>query len=121
MGLAEKLHEGHAADVFTDTNRIDNMPVAIVEACAMGLPVVATAVGGVPDLLKDGQTGLLVPDEDDEMMVAAIKRLLNDPESGGTIVSQWKALAGRSAWEQVRPQWAQSVADLLARRSTRKD
>ena len=121
LGLAEKLHEGHVADIFINTNRIDNMPVAIVEACAMGLPVVATAVGGVPDLLKDGETGLLVPDEDDEMMVAAIKRLLNDPELAGRLSANGRRLAERSAWEQVRPQWEQLVADLLARRSTRKD
>jgi phenylacetate-CoA ligase len=118
LDLAEKVHEGHAADIFINTNRIDNMPVAVVEACAMGLPVVATAVGGVPDLLKDGETGLLVPDDDDKMMVEAIKRLLNDAELAGRLSANGRRLAEHSAWEQVRPQWEQLFADLMARRSS---
>ena len=121
LDLAAKVHEGQAADIFINTNRIDNMPVAVVEACALGMPVVATAVGGVPDLLKDGVTGLLVPDDDDQMMVEAIKRLLDDSELAERLSANGRRLAERSAWRQVRPQWEQLFADLKARRSTRKD
>jgi len=118
LDMAEKVHEGQAADIFINTNRVDNMPVAVVEACALGLPVVATAVGGIPDLLTDGETGLLVPDDDDKMMVEAIKRLLNDSELAGRLSANGRLLAERSAWEQVRPQWEQLFADLMARRSS---
>jgi len=112
------VREGHAADIFINTNRIDNMPVAVVEACAMGLPVVATAVGGVPDLLKDGETGLLVPDDDDKMMAEAIKRLLDDAELAGRLSANGRLLAERSSWEQVRPRWEELFADLTARRAS---
>ncbi len=118
LDMVEKVREGQAADIFINTNRVDNMPVAVLEACAMGLPVVATAVGGVPDLLKDSETGLLVPDDDDKMMVEAIKRLLNDSELAGRLSANGRLLAERSAWEQVRPQWEQLFAELIARRAS---
>src|SRR5207247_1592596 len=61
LDLRGKVREASDADVFLNTNRVDNTPVSVVEACAMGLPVVATEVGGLPDLLRDGHDGLLVP------------------------------------------------------------
>jgi glycosyltransferase involved in cell wall biosynthesis len=118
LDMNEKVREGDAADIFINTNRVDNMPVAVVEACAMGLPVVATAVGGVPDLLKDGETGLLVPDDDDKMMAEAIKRLLDDAELAGRLSANGRLLAERSSWEQVRPRWEELFADLTARRAS---
>lgn len=105
LDMAGKAREGSAADIFINTNRVDNMPVAVVEACAMGLPVVATAVGGVPDLLSDGETGLLVPDDDTEAMVDAICRLLDDRGLAGRLSENGRQLAEQSSWEQVRPQW----------------
>lgn len=58
LDMAAKVREGSAADIFLNTNHVDNMPVSVIEACAMGLPVVATNVGGIPDLLTDSETGL---------------------------------------------------------------
>lgn len=53
--------------------------MVLVEAMAMGKPVVASAVGGVPELVLDGRTGLLVPPADPEALATAIRRLLEDP------------------------------------------
>jgi glycosyltransferase involved in cell wall biosynthesis len=100
-----KALEGNAADIYINTNRVDNMPVAVVEACAMGLPVVTTTVGGIKDLLEDGETGLLVPDNDDEAMVQAIRRLIAEPRLAGHLSANGRQLARRSSWEEVRPQW----------------
>jgi len=105
LDMEGKVREANAADVFLNTNRIDNMPVAVVEACAMGLPVVSTSVGGVPDLLTDGETGLLVGDNDLDGMEQAILRLLNEPDLAGRISAGGRRLAERSAWEKVRPEW----------------
>jgi len=111
LDMAGKAREGMTADIFLNTNRIDNMPVSVVEACAMGLPVVSTNVGGIPCLLTEGETGLLVPDDDDEAMFNAICRLLNTPELAAKLSAQGRALAERSSWESVRRQWD----DLFAR------
>jgi glycosyltransferase involved in cell wall biosynthesis len=113
LDMPAKMREGSSADIFINTNRIDNMPVGVVEACAMGLPVVATAVGGIPDLLTHGETGLLVPDNDDQAMVDAIHRLLDDPGLAGQLSVNGRRLAERSSWARVRPTLEEVFADLI--------
>lgn len=105
LTAAEKRIRGNAAEIFLNTNRVDNMPVAVVEACAMGLPVVATSVGGIPDLLRDGNTGLLVPNEDAEAMAGAVCRLLHSPELTVHLSRNGRQLAEGSAWPAVRRDW----------------
>jgi glycosyltransferase involved in cell wall biosynthesis len=105
LDIAGKIREAEQADIFINTNHIDNMPVAVVEACAMGLPVVATDVGGIPDLLTDGQTGLLVPDNDDERMAEAILTLIDNPDLAGRLSAKGRKLAEQSSWDQVRLEW----------------
>ena len=114
LDMRGKAREGNAADIFINTNRIDNMPVGVVEACAMGLPVVATAVGGLPDLLTDGETGLLVPDSDDQAMAEAIRRLLSEPGLAGRLSANGRRLAECSSWPGVRPQWEQVFSQVMA-------
>jgi glycosyltransferase involved in cell wall biosynthesis len=118
LDLPAKVREGQSADIFINTNRIDNMPVGVVEACAMGLPVVATAVGGIPDLLKDGETGLLVPDDDDRAMVDAIQRLLAEPRLAEQLSENGRGLAERSSWDRVRPQLEKLFANVSERRNS---
>jgi len=60
--------------------RTEILPLAILEAMAAGTPVVATDVGGVADVVRDGDTGLLVPPEDPAALAAAIVRVLRDDE-----------------------------------------
>jgi len=67
-----------AADVYVHPARAENLPLAIIEAMACGTPVVASAVGGVPEIVADGLAGTLVPVGDSEAMSAAILELLGD-------------------------------------------
>ncbi|HEY3396309.1 MAG TPA: glycosyltransferase [Armatimonadota bacterium] len=66
--------------VVTEEGRMDGLPVALMEAAAAGLPLVSTAVAGIPELVVDGVTGLLVPQRDPEALAAAIARLLEDED-----------------------------------------
>jgi glycosyltransferase involved in cell wall biosynthesis len=67
------------ADVFALSSRSEGAPLSILEAMAAGLPVVSSRVGGVPELVVDGETGLLVPPGDPEALAVALGRLVADP------------------------------------------
>lgn len=67
------------ADIFALPSVSEGMPIAIMEAMAVALPVVATAVDGTPELVMEGETGLLVPPRDPIAFAAALKQLLADP------------------------------------------
>jgi glycosyltransferase involved in cell wall biosynthesis len=66
------------AEIFVLATRSEGLPLSILEAMATGLPVIASNVGGVAELVIDGKTGLLVPPGDPEALAAAIQRLLDD-------------------------------------------
>jgi len=69
-----------ACDIFALASDYEGLPVAVIEAMAAGLPVVATSVGGVPELVEHGATGLLVPPRDAVAMRHALQALSIDPE-----------------------------------------
>ena len=58
----------------------EGFPIAALDAMAAGLPVVATSVGGVPELIEDGKTGWLVPPRDAEALASRLRSLLCNPE-----------------------------------------
>lgn len=75
----EVLSWWHRASVAVLTSEYEGMPVCLMEAAACGVPSVATAVGGVPELVQDGVTGLLAPAGDATAVADRLERLLVDP------------------------------------------
>lgn len=69
-----------ALDIFCLPSREDLSPLVLIEAAAAGLPVVATDVGAINDIVIDGETGLLVPPNRPDALAAALRRLVDDPE-----------------------------------------
>lgn len=89
LGIRERVEFGFHEDVPALLESLDvvalpswteGLPVVLLEAMAHARPVVATPVGGTPELVVDGETGLLVPPRDPEALAAALRRLLEDPD-----------------------------------------
>jgi glycosyltransferase involved in cell wall biosynthesis len=76
-----------ALDAFVLPSRTEGMSNALLEAMAMALPVVATAVGGTPEVVADGRSGLLVPADDPAAMADAVARVLDDAGLASTLGS----------------------------------
>ena len=106
-------------DIFLNTNVVDNMPVSVLEACASGLVPVATAVGGVPDLLQDGVDGILVDAGDVDAMTAAVLDLLDSPDRYARMSAECRKLAERCSWPQVRRCWEEELSLLLPEKAGR--
>lgn len=68
----------HAADIFIRPSLSEGMGNSFIEAMAAGLPVIATPVGGIPDFLKDGETGLFVPPKSPRLIAFQVQKLAND-------------------------------------------
>ena len=69
-----------ALDVFVLPSLKEGLPYVIMEAMAAGLPVIATNVGGMPDMIADGDVGILVPPKDSQALAKAIETLAANPE-----------------------------------------
>ena len=80
-----------AADIFVHVPLWEGLGVAIIEALATGLPVVASRVGGIPELLDDQMTGLLVPSQDAAALAIAIERLVHNPHWARTLGTKGQA------------------------------
>lgn len=85
-----------AADVFVITSTREELPLAVLEAMSLERPVVATNVGGIPDAVFDGETGLLVPSGDAQALAGALARVLDDPGLARSLGAAGRELVERS-------------------------
>ena len=91
--------------IFLNTTFIDNVPVSVLEAMALGLPVISTKVGGIPYIINDGETGLLVAANDPEEMAAAVAKLLNNNLLAEKISKNALKQVQQLDWVYVKPLW----------------
>jgi L-malate glycosyltransferase len=92
-------------DIFINTTHIDNTPVSVMEALALGLPVVSTNVGGLPFLIQDQKDGLLVDDNDAQSMAKKIDLLIENPEFANQIITSGRQKVAGFDWKQVKILW----------------
>jgi glycosyltransferase involved in cell wall biosynthesis len=92
-----------AFDVFVLPSLYEGLPTAVIEAMICGVPVVATAVNAVPDVVIPGETGLLVPPRRPELLAAAVRHLLDSPASARRLAdAASSAVAGRYTESALR-------------------
>jgi len=101
------------SDVFINTTNFDNTPSSLIEAMANGLCIVSTNVGGIPWLVEDGSEALLVPPNNSEAMVNAIRRVLSDPTLASTLSVNGRKKAETFDWSVVLPQWETLYREVL--------
>lgn len=92
-------------DIFINTTHFDNMPVSVLEAMALGLPVVSTNVGGLPYLIEHDKTGFLVNDNDVFAMVIQIEKIISFPLHTFEVVSNARKFVQSADWENVKNDW----------------
>ena len=88
------------ADIFALASFAEGVPVALMEAMAMEVPCVSTAIAGIPELIRDGLDGLLVPASSAELLAAALERLAEDPLLRRSL--GWQAASGFSIFTICR-------------------
>jgi glycosyltransferase involved in cell wall biosynthesis len=94
-----------AYNIFINTTNFDNMPVSVIEAMALGLPVVSTNVGGMPYLIDNQINGVLVAPNDVDLMTKAIIEILNDSNKRNQIIKNARSKVGQFDWQTVRKLW----------------
>lgn len=92
-------------NIFLNTTNVDNMPVSVVEAMALGLPVVSTNVGGLPFLITDNADGILVKPNYIEVFRTAILRLKSDADLVEKITINARRKVEQFDWQVVKNQW----------------
>jgi glycosyltransferase involved in cell wall biosynthesis len=95
-------------DIFAMPSLDEGLPIAVLEAMAQGLPIIATSVGGLPELIEDGRTGYLVPRSDVAALARCLRLLILDPER--------RRAMGAAGRERVRDHFsaARMVAEIAA-------
>jgi glycosyltransferase involved in cell wall biosynthesis len=94
------------ADVYLNAPNVDNMPNSVIESFAAGLPVVTTNAGGIPYIVTDGETGLLVDRDDHRALAGGALRLLAEPQLGQRLArNARREVMEKYTWPAVRRAW----------------
>jgi glycosyltransferase involved in cell wall biosynthesis len=97
-----RLYADH--DIFVNASVLDNQPVSVLEAFASGLPIVSTAVGDIPYMVRNGETGTLAS-ADAADLAGALVRVWNDPDGARAMARRARAAVRRYTWPTVREEW----------------
>lgn len=107
------------ADILLNSPRVDNMPLSLIEAQAAGVLIASTSTGGIPYVVENGRTGLLVATDDCEALAAAAMRFLDEPGLAGAVSREARATCvERFSWSSVEAAWRSVYEELAGRAPT---
>lgn len=101
-----------AADIFLNGSEVDNMPISIIESFASGLPVVTTNAGGIPHIVTNEKTGLVIERGDYEAMASCAIRLIEDGELASKMAANARLECQKYRWDSVRSEWLKLYYEL---------
>ena len=107
-----------SASVVLNPSRVDNMPNSVLEAMASGAPLVTTNVGGIPYIVRDGVTALLVAAGDHVGMAAAARRVLSDPRLADRLRAAALTDVQQYTWARIRERWSDVYRSVLPSTTT---
>ena len=104
-----------SSQVIVVPSRMESLPTIVKEAFYLNVPVVATNVGGIPELIKNNETGLLVPSENIDELANAVNQLLNDHKKAKRLADNGNQFVKNNmTWDIILPKYIQFYEDLLA-------
>mgnify|MGYP003708877067 FL=1 len=104
-----------SSQVIVVPSRMESLPTTVKEAFYLNVPVVATNVGGIPELIKNNETGLLVPSENIDELANAVNQLLNDHKKAKRLADNGNQFVKNNmTWDIILPKYIQFYEDLLA-------
>jgi len=107
----EWISKSKEYDIFINTTHVDNTPVSVIEAMALGLPSVSTNVGGIPFLIENGSDGVLVPPNAPDLFADAISELLSNADITNRMALNARKKAESFDWQQVKHSWISLLND----------
>jgi len=103
-----------SSSVIAVPSRIESLPTNIKEAFFLKIPVVATDVGGIPELVSNNKTGILVPPEDPKKLSTEINNILKCPENYGKLTQNaYDFVINEMSWKKILPKYIKFYEDLL--------
>jgi glycosyltransferase involved in cell wall biosynthesis len=103
-----------SSTILVVPSRMESLPTVIKEAFFLKIPVIATSVGGIPELVKDNETGLLVEPENPKMLLQKINLLLSDQPIQEKLSSNgYNFVQNNFTWKKILPSYLKFYEDLL--------
>ena len=105
-----------SSQVVVVPSRMESLPTTVKEAFYLNVPVVATNVGGIPELIKDNETGMLVPSENPDKLADAVNELLSDKQKAKRLANNGNTFVKNNmTWDIILPKYIQFYEDLLTK------
>ena len=103
-----------SSSIVVVPSRMESLPTTVKEAFYLNVPVIGTNVGGIPELIKNNETGILVPPENPSELVQAINELLSDREKSEKLATNGNVFVKNNmTWDVILPKYIQFYEDLL--------
>ena len=103
-----------SSSIVVVPSRMESLPTTVKEAFYLNVPVIGTDVGGIPELIKNNETGILVPPENPSKLAQAVNELLSDKEKATKLAINGNTFVKNNmTWDVILPKYIKFYEDLL--------
>ena len=110
----DAMHIIKSSRIVVVPSRMESLPTTVKEAFYLNVPVIGTDVGGIPELIKHNETGLIIPPENPSKLAEAVNELLSDKEKSKKLAANGNNfIINNMTWDVILPKYIQFYEDLL--------